>query len=429
MERTARRLFFALAVLSFLVALPLVYGYAGGWRIAGRGLRVIPRGALVIMTDPAGARVTINGREYPDRTPLRAPALPAGRYRIQLDRTGYNPWNKRLVIEPGRATLALSVPLFRRSPRVETLGPEPLEASLGPGGRVLLVRRTDGLFVLRLRERTLERVGEAEGWDEVVWAEDGRRALLLENDRVRLLAVGSPSRVRVLPLAKAATFDPLDPDGMLLAGNRGIERYSPQSQTRIPLTNEPAVDFAAAGRTLIWRTANGTLRIATRAATGAVSSRVLDLPPADGHLGIILKGSRIVVFGGGALAELSLRGSRVLLDVANTQVPSVSPDGAWLLTHNTSEVWAVRLADGARELLARSASPVTGTAFVARGQAAAIAAGGVVRAAELDGRDTRNAPVLFRKATALIGTDGSGRLIVEGPADTGSGALSALTVN
>lgn len=411
MDRTARRLYFAGALVVFLIALPLVYASTSGLRLAGQRLRVVARGSLVIVSEPSGARVTVNGREYPDRTPLRASALPAGRYTIRLDRSGFAPWEKQLVVEPGRATLALSVPLFRAHPKLERLGLTPDRASLDPTGRFLLFLDATGLGILRLRDKTIERLETVSPWEKITWASDGRRAIFGAAGDFRLLTVGLPSRLSSLPKTSDVTFDPLDADSVLLATNAGVERYSVVSQYLDAVGTGPAVGVAASGHTLTWRAPDGSLKLATRAATGVTARRARDLGSITGDLSVLPNSRRIVLAGGPEVFDLTGRDRTPLLSVSAI-MPRESPDGEWLLGQTSHEIWAVRFADQQRELLSRTEAPVTGAAFVASGRAVAVGYDQAVRAVELDGRYARNTPVLFQGAATVIGADANGRVIL-----------------
>jgi hypothetical protein len=425
MDRTARRLYFAGALVVFLIALPLVYASTSGLRFTGRRLRVVARGSLVIVSEPSGARVTINGREYPDRTPLRASALPAGRYTIRLDRAGFAPWEKQLVVEPGRATLALSVPLFRARPKLERLGLTPDQVSLDPTGRFLIFVDAVGLGILRRRDQTIERLETTPPWDEITWASDGRRAIIGTAGDFRLLTVGLPSRLRALPTALDIAFDPLDADSVLLATISGVERYSVVSQYLDAVGTGPAVEVAASGHTLAWRAPDGSLKLSTRAATGVIAGPARDLGSITGNLSVLPHSKRIVLAGGVEVIDLT-GGNRIPLLGVSTILPHDSPDGEWLLGQTRHEIWAVRFADQQRELLSRTEATVTGATFVASGRAVAAGSDRVIRAVELDGRHTRNAPVLFRGDATVIGADATGRVILLAHGETAG--LIALTV-
>ena len=67
------------------------------------------RAALIVLSRPSGASVTIDGRRV-GATPVTMPAVDAGTYVVRIQRPGYLPWVTRVqVTEGARARVAASL--------------------------------------------------------------------------------------------------------------------------------------------------------------------------------------------------------------------------------------------------------------------------------------------------------------------------------
>jgi hypothetical protein len=62
--------------------------------------------SLQVLSDPPGARISLNGKSTGKSTPADFSGLAAGSYAVRVTRSGYQPWETRLRLEPGRAGVA-----------------------------------------------------------------------------------------------------------------------------------------------------------------------------------------------------------------------------------------------------------------------------------------------------------------------------------
>jgi len=58
---------------------------------------------VVVHTQPAGARILVNGADTEYRSPVNF-ALPPGKYQITVDRAGYQSETREVVVVEGHAT-------------------------------------------------------------------------------------------------------------------------------------------------------------------------------------------------------------------------------------------------------------------------------------------------------------------------------------
>ena len=59
-------------------------------------------GRVVIHTEPAGARILVNGKDTTYRSPVNF-ALAPGRYQIKVERDGYSTATTEVLVEANRA--------------------------------------------------------------------------------------------------------------------------------------------------------------------------------------------------------------------------------------------------------------------------------------------------------------------------------------
>jgi len=82
-----------------------------------------PRGRLVLRTTPSGARVEINGKAQ-GTTPLTLQNLPFGILMVRLERAGYQPLQRRVVLNETRPVENLTLPLVK-TPGTAAAAPPP----------------------------------------------------------------------------------------------------------------------------------------------------------------------------------------------------------------------------------------------------------------------------------------------------------------
>jgi hypothetical protein len=163
----------------------LVIALAGGvalwrWRHAPKR----PRALLVVTSQPADARVTVDGRTLAEATPAALRDLPAGAHTVRISKSGYADVERTLTTGDGeRAAIDVALPPQTRRVEVQTT---PDGASLYVDGH--LVPGTTPTTVALTIDDFHELRAERDGYETLV------RALKPEDDAPSVLLNLSPER-------------------------------------------------------------------------------------------------------------------------------------------------------------------------------------------------------------------------------------------
>jgi hypothetical protein len=131
MTHKIRQSLFSLFVIAFFLITPLISLYAAGYKIKlswplNFKQTLSKTGMLVIDTSPRGAKIFIddkpsqlffkkyfNKSESYIKTPAKIKNIMPGEYTIRVESPGYWSWEKKLTINPGQATYAEDIYLFK----------------------------------------------------------------------------------------------------------------------------------------------------------------------------------------------------------------------------------------------------------------------------------------------------------------------------
>lgn len=121
MTRKVRQYIFWCLVVVFSAVAPLVVLYARGYRFDMAKGRFVATGAIFIKSAPSGAAISVNGVRRgvtagPIQDALTKPGLVTnvlpGEYDVRVEKTGYKPWVKKLVVRAREVTEARNLYLF-----------------------------------------------------------------------------------------------------------------------------------------------------------------------------------------------------------------------------------------------------------------------------------------------------------------------------
>jgi len=119
-----RGVLFYLSVLLFFVGLPFILAFALGYKFNQRTLKFVKTGLIFIKTQPAGAKVYLNGKLLPEKSPASIQELLPGTYKINLELAQHYPWKAEVEVETGKVSRVDKVILFPQRPNLQQLNQE-----------------------------------------------------------------------------------------------------------------------------------------------------------------------------------------------------------------------------------------------------------------------------------------------------------------
>ena len=112
MSKSIRFILFLLFVFAFLVSAPLLVLYTAGYRFDLTHGRIVHTAILNVTSTPRNATVLVDGERFSDRTPAVIETILPGEHLVQLEKTGYLPWETTLSFESREAFVIGSITLF-----------------------------------------------------------------------------------------------------------------------------------------------------------------------------------------------------------------------------------------------------------------------------------------------------------------------------
>ena len=103
-------------------------------------------GRITVRTTPAGARVTIDGKDA-GKSPLTVPNLPRGTHTVRVMRDGYTTIERRVVITPSQPASTLTLNLVRGAPPAAR-APEASESRSPQTASLTIESRPSGATVI-----------------------------------------------------------------------------------------------------------------------------------------------------------------------------------------------------------------------------------------------------------------------------------------
>lgn len=99
-------------VVSFSAIGFLLVSRAMGYRYNFQIGRWQKTGMIIMTTDPRGSKLKLDGQSYVINQDTRIPNVLPGKYRLQISKTGYQPWNESVTINPGFVAHIEPITLF-----------------------------------------------------------------------------------------------------------------------------------------------------------------------------------------------------------------------------------------------------------------------------------------------------------------------------
>jgi hypothetical protein len=119
-----RSFLFYLSVFLFFIGLPFILSFALGYKFNTHTLKFVKTGLIFVKTQPAGAKIYLNGKLIPERSPASMQELLPGVYKVTLELAQHYPWKAEVEVEAGKASRVDKVILFPVRPNLVQLNQE-----------------------------------------------------------------------------------------------------------------------------------------------------------------------------------------------------------------------------------------------------------------------------------------------------------------
>ncbi len=115
MTLTHRRIIYAIFMLIFLVAAPIIILRVSGYRYSRTRNTWQKTGMIFLETKPTGVNVYLNNELVGTKTPLRLKDLAANKYTLRIEQAGFQKWEKEVEVVDGQTVEIQYVRLFREA--------------------------------------------------------------------------------------------------------------------------------------------------------------------------------------------------------------------------------------------------------------------------------------------------------------------------
>jgi PEGA domain len=119
-----RGFLFYLSVFIFLAGLPFILSFALGYKFNTHTFKFVKTGIIFVKTQPAGAKIYLNGKLFAENTPASMPELLPGAYKVALELAQHYPWKAEVEVEAGKVTRVDKIILFPERPNLQQLNRE-----------------------------------------------------------------------------------------------------------------------------------------------------------------------------------------------------------------------------------------------------------------------------------------------------------------
>jgi hypothetical protein len=119
-----RSFLFYLSVFLFFICLPFILSFALGYKFNVHTLKFVKTGLIFVRTQPAGAKIYLNGKLIPERSPTSMQELIPGTYKVTLELAQHYPWKGEVEVEAGKVNRVDKIILFPQRPNLTQLNQE-----------------------------------------------------------------------------------------------------------------------------------------------------------------------------------------------------------------------------------------------------------------------------------------------------------------
>lgn len=208
MDLTLRRIIAAVFIISFAISAPLLLLYASGYRYSLKKSKLEKTGALVIKSEPTGAKIFLNEQEMPDKSPARIGNILPDDYLISVTKPGYYSWTKTLSIKTQETTFAENIVLFKQA-APELAADQPIRWwNFSPSGKFAIYTVTEFsknyLFLHNLETGKARLLSDADyTLDHInaVWNKDDKLVLIANSTGAAIFSTSLPKQTARIDFA------------------------------------------------------------------------------------------------------------------------------------------------------------------------------------------------------------------------------------
>lgn len=193
MTKKARNILFIIFILIFIILFPIILALANGYRFnLSRPIRLNTllqkTGMFIIDSTPNGAEIKINSdsvsknKKIPAEhlnTPAKIKNLLPGKYKIELIKEGYYPWEKELEIKGGESTFAENIYLIKTDIPINLLSREIEYLKLSPDKKkIIAISETLDLIHLDNKNLITNVSVELSNKNDFEWSPDSKKFII-----------------------------------------------------------------------------------------------------------------------------------------------------------------------------------------------------------------------------------------------------------
>ena len=267
MNITIRRLIAAVFIISFAISAPLLLLYASGYRYSLKKTKLEKTGALIIKSEPTGAKIFLNEEEMPDKTPARISNILPDDYLITVSKQGYYSWTKTLLVKTQETTFAENIILFKQATPELAADQSIRWWNFSPSGKFAIYAVTEFsknyLFLHNLetdKARLLSDTDYAVDHLTAIWNKDDKLVLIVNGKSAAIFSTSLPKQTAQIDFAN---FNAIPTNfrwsqsasaGLNFQINNTLYEYSFTSEKSLPLFTLPTsgkmLDYLVAADTL-----------------------------------------------------------------------------------------------------------------------------------------------------------------------------------
>ncbi|MFA6254762.1 MAG: PEGA domain-containing protein [Patescibacteria group bacterium] len=188
MKLRLRRFIYLTFITFFIIIVPVITLYAAGYSYNFKKNKIEKTGILYIESKPKDAQIYINGK-YQANTPKRFSRLLPDNYQVDVEKTGYYPWQKKLEVKSNSTTFSKNIVLFKKNLPINIIEGQINILSVSPNQEKmvysLLEQNTEELRLRNLKNQldlSIEKLN-SRNYDQlepIEWSPDQSKVLLKE---------------------------------------------------------------------------------------------------------------------------------------------------------------------------------------------------------------------------------------------------------